>query len=86
MDISNIKKVYSGRIGCACGCMGKYSYNDLPDTPDYASVNVRSVKIMAKRILNDSALVYSDCGRYAHVEDKVRNTSKIVYFVNPVVK
>jgi hypothetical protein len=28
LDISKVAKVYSGKIGCMCGCQGKYSYNE----------------------------------------------------------
>ena len=26
LNINSIVKVYNGRIGCMCGCLGKYSY------------------------------------------------------------
>ena len=52
-DISKIAKVYSGRTGCMCGCKGKYSYNEgTPRQSWQGEVNVRSVKIIANKIMN----------------------------------
>ena len=28
LNISGVVKVYNGRIGCMCGCRGKYSYTE----------------------------------------------------------
>ena len=47
VDISNIAKVYNGKLGCMCGCLGKYSYNEGVEHEDWqGDVNVRSVKII----------------------------------------
>jgi ATP-dependent protease HslVU (ClpYQ) peptidase subunit len=60
VNISGITKVYSGkRSRCACGCSGKYSYTAhgaVEDNPGYDvsdSVNERSVKIIAKKVLSN---------------------------------
>ena len=56
----NFYKAYSGKSGrCACGCAGKYSYTAqgaVEHSPGYDvtdSVNERSVKIIAGKILRD---------------------------------
>lgn len=54
-DISNIEKVYSGKRGCMCGCKGKYSYNEGAHFESWQApngANVRSVKIIAGKVLN----------------------------------
>ena len=57
----NVYKVYSGRAGrCACGCSGKYSYTArgaVEHSPGYDvadSINERSVKIIANKVLQNS--------------------------------
>jgi hypothetical protein len=79
MDISNIEKVYSGRVGCMCGCKGKYSYNEGVKHEDWqGKVSVRSVKVMAKKVLTDPRVVVED--NFAYVQDSERGTMKVVYF------
>jgi hypothetical protein len=78
VDISTITKVYSGKAGtCMCGCAGKYSYTSkgaVEDSPGYDvtdSVNERSVKIIAGRVLRNSNTDLSDPG-YAVLEQNGR--------------
>jgi hypothetical protein len=78
LDTSNITKVYSGKAGaCMCGCAGKYSYTArgaVEDSPGYDvsdSVNERSVKIIAGRVLRNSNTDLSDPG-YAVLEQNGR--------------
>ena len=84
LDISKIVKVYNGRIGCMCGCLGKYSYTqDGADKhgPGYNvqdSVNERSVRIIAKKILANPNVEWQD--NIAFVEDRVKGTMKAIYF------
>jgi hypothetical protein len=79
MDISNIEKVYSGRIGCMCGCKGKYSYNEGVAREDWqGAVSVRSVKVMANKVLSDPRVVVEQ--GFAYVQDSDRGTIKVVYF------
>lgn len=79
MDISNIEKVYSGRVGCMCGCRGKYSYNEGVKREDWqGKVSVRSVKVMAKKVLSDPRVVVERS--FAYVQDTERGTMKVVYF------
>ena len=69
VDISNITKVYSGKDGrCMCGCSGKYSYTAagaVENSPGYDvsdSVNERSVKIIAGKVLRNPNTDYKDAG------------------------
>jgi hypothetical protein len=84
LDISKIVKVYSGKLGCMCGCNGKYSYtadgaaNHGPGYDVSDSVNERSVRIMAKKILANPNVQYD--GEYAFVEDRARNKMQAIYF------
>jgi len=86
MDTSNIVKTYSGRIGCMCGCLGKYSYtedgakNYGPGYDVTDSINERSVKIMARKVLTDPRANRTESDEYVFVEDRVRGTIKAVYF------
>ena len=84
LDISKIVKTYSGRIGCMCGCLGKYSYTqDGADNfgPGYNvqdSVNERSVRIIAKKVLANPNVQWQD--NMAFVEDRVGNKIQMVVF------
>ena len=79
VDISNIAKVYNGKLGCMCGCLGKYSYNEGVEHEDWqGNVSVRSVKIIAKKVLtNPNVVIEDDC---AYVEDRVNNKRQVIYF------
>jgi hypothetical protein len=84
MDISNITRVYNGKIGCMCGCLGKYTVN-----PEYREqvgrergydvnddeVSERTIKIIAKKVLTNPDVVYE--GNYAFVRS---NRMQVVYF------
>ena len=84
MNISNIAKVYNGKMGCMCGCNGKYSYNEGVAHEDWqGDVNVRSVKIMAKKILSNPLVRFDEGGEYAYVEDRDANKHQVVYFKVP---
>lgn len=56
----NVYKVYSGKMGCMCGCLGKYSYtangavNHGPGYDVSDKVSERSVKIIANKVLRNS--------------------------------
>jgi hypothetical protein len=84
LDISKIVKTYNGRIGCMCGCLGKYSYtadgakNHGPGYDVTNSINERSVRIMAKKILANPRVVFEN--NYAFVEDRVGNRMQAIYF------
>jgi len=84
LDISKIVKTYNGRIGCMCGCLGKYSYtadgakNHGPGYDVTDSINERSVRIMAKKILANPRVVFEN--DYAFVEDRVSNRMQAIYF------
>jgi hypothetical protein len=84
LNISKIVKVYNGRIGCMCGCLGKYSYtadgakNYGPGYNVEDSVNERSVRIIAKKILANPNVKFEN--NYAFVEDRARNKMQMVVF------
>jgi hypothetical protein len=84
LDISKIVKTYSGRIGCMCGCLGKYSYtadgaeNFGPGYDVSNSVNERSVKIITKKVLANPNVKFED--DYAYVADTARNKIQVVFF------
>ena len=84
LNVDKIVKVYNGRIGCMCGCLGKYSYTADGATnygPGYNvqdSVNERSVRIIAKKVLSNPNVEFE--GEYAFVEDRVANRIQVVYF------
>jgi len=83
-NVDKIVKVYNGRIGCMCGCLGKYSYtadgaeNFGPGYNVSDSVNERSVRIIAKKVLSNPNVEFE--GEYAFVEDRVANRIQVVYF------
>lgn len=86
VNIDNIVKVYSGKIGCMCGCNGKYSYtkdgaeNFGPGYDVSDSVNERSVKIIAGKVLNNPNADRTESSSYVFVEDRARNRIQVVYF------
>jgi len=88
LDINKIVKTYNGKIGCMCGCLGKYSYTQDGATnfgPGYDVsdfVNERSVRIMAKKILAHPNVQRE--GNIAYVEDRVGNRMQAIYFKETV--
>jgi hypothetical protein len=84
LNVDKIVKVYNGRIGCMCGCNGKYSYtadgaeNFGPGYDVSDIVNERSVRIIAKKVLSNPNVEFE--GEYAFVEDRVANRIQVVYF------
>jgi hypothetical protein len=84
LNLDRIVKVYNGKIGCMCGCKGTYSYtqdgatNHGPGYDVQDSVNERSVRIMAKKILANPNVVFEN--DYAFVEDRVGNRMQAIYF------
>lgn len=90
-NISNITRVYNGKIGCMCGCLGKYTGNPAFYDADGNStahigvdsaVSARSVKIIAKKVLSHPDVEFDD--NVAYVLDKVRNRVQAVYFAESV--
>ena len=81
VNISNVARVYSGKIGCMCGCNGKYTYNEgVPHEDWQGAVNVRSVKIITKKVLSNPNANFDESPNYVFVEDRVANKIQIVYF------
>ena len=77
-----VYKVYSGKIGCMCGCLGKYSYTAkgaVENSPGYDvsdAVNERSIKIITNKVLRNNNMKRED--NYAYVEQNGR--IQVVYF------
>ncbi len=71
-----VYKTYSGKIGCMCGCRGKYSYTAkgaVEHSPGYDvsdKVNERSVKLIAGKVLRNSNAKRED--NYVFVEQNGR--------------
>ena len=84
LDITKIVKTYSGKRGCMCGCLGKYSYtadgatNHGPGYDVTDAVNERSVRIIAKKVLSNPNVKFEN--DYAFVEDRARNKMQMVVF------
>ena len=87
LNIKNVTRVYNGKIGCMCGCNGKYSTNpaykeEVGKWRGYAvsddECSERSVKIITKKVMMNPNKVYED--NYVYVEDRVANRIQVVYF------
>ena len=84
LNVDKIVKTYSGKIGCMCGCLGKYNYtadgakNFGPGYDVSDSVNERGVRIIAKKVLANPNVQWED--NYAFVEDRAANRIQVVYF------
>ena len=82
LNVEKVAKVYSGKIGCMCGCAGKYSYTAegaVSDNPGYNvsdSVNERSVRIIAGKVIGNANAVNE--GNFVYVEDG--NRIRVVFF------
>ena len=77
LTVDNVAKVYSGKIGCMCGCRGKYSYNEGVAHEDWqGKVSVRTVKMFTKQVLSHPDVKFED--NVAFVQEAGR--IKVVYF------
>lgn len=77
LDVSKVAKVYSGKIGCMCGCKGKYSYNEGVAHEDWqGEVNVRTVKMFTRQVMSDPAVQYEDNCMFVEHNGRI----KVVYF------
>jgi hypothetical protein len=77
LNIDKIAKVYSGWVGCMCGCQGKYSYNEGVLHEDWqGKVNVRTVKLFVKQLMSDPTVKYEDDYMYAVHNGRI----KVAYF------
>jgi hypothetical protein len=75
--LANVKKVYSGKPGCMCGCRGKYSYVQGCEEGYDDQVNERSVKLIFNKVMNNPKHKVED--GIAFVDTGTRNL--VVYFV-----
>ena len=88
LNTSQIVKTYSGKIGCMCGCRGKYNYtadgakNFGPGYDVSDSVSERGVRIIAKKVLANPNAQWED--NMVYVEDRARNRIQVVYFKDTV--
>lgn len=84
LNVDKIVKVYNGRMGCMCGCKGKYSYtadgatNHGPGYDVSDNINERSVRIITKKVLSNPNVKWED--NIAFVEDRVSNKIQAVFF------
>ena len=84
LNVDKIVKTYSGKLGCMCGCLGKYNYtedgakNHGPGYDVSDRVSERGVRIIAKKVLASPNVQYE--GNIAYVEDRVKGTIKAIYF------
>ena len=84
LNVDKIVKTYSGKIGCMCGCRGKYNYtqdgakNHGPGYDVSDMVSERGVRIIAKKVLSNPNVQYEDS--YAYVEDREAGKIQVVYF------
>lgn len=84
-NIDRVAKVYSGKIGCMCGCRGKYSYNEgVPHEDWQGDTNVRSVKIIAGKVLRNPNRNETESDNYVFVEDRAAGRIQVVYFKEAV--
>jgi hypothetical protein len=73
-----VYKVYSGKVGCMCGCNGKYSYtaegavNHSPGYDVSDSVNERTVKMFVKQLLADPLAKHEDGHVYAEHNGRIK--------------
>ena len=77
LNVEKVAKVYSGKIGCMCGCLGKYSFNEgVPHEDWQGKVNVRTVKMFVKQLMSDPAVKYEDGYMYVQRDGRI----KVAYF------
>ena len=77
LNVEKVAKVYSGKIGCMCGCLGKYSFNEgVPHEDWQGKVNVRTVKMFVKQLMSDPTVKYEDDYMYVERDGRI----KVAYF------
>jgi hypothetical protein len=77
LNVEKVAKVYSGKVGCMCGCLGKYSYNEgVPHEDWQGKVNVRTVKMFVKQLMSDPTVKYEDDYMYVQRDGRI----KVAYF------
>jgi hypothetical protein len=77
LNVEKVAKVYSGKIGCMCGCLGKYSFNEgVPHEDWQGKVNVRTVKMFVKQLMSDPTVKYEDDYMYVQRDGRI----KVAYF------
>ena len=61
--VSKVKRVYSGKPGCMCGCNGKWTN---------ASDNQRSTKIIFGKLLRNHKTIFDSQANCFYVESETR--------------
>jgi hypothetical protein len=60
INIANVERVYSGRIGCMCGCKGKYSETLV------------SIKRMVNKLSKEEGVEYDSQAGCYHLQTDTR--------------
>ena len=80
LNIDKIVKTYSGKMGCMCGCRGKYNYTAEgaeKHGPGYpVNVNERGVRIIAKKVLANPNVQWEDNMAFVEADGRIQ----VVYF------
>lgn len=88
MELNKVFKVYTGRPGCMCGCMGNYKMasahaefaaQDRGYAVDAEDISDRSVKIIFNKIMKNPARKYDADANCVYVETGTRNL--VAFFV-----
>ncbi len=81
--MAKVLSVYSGKLGkCMCGCSGKYTYN--PELREQGGkdrgyevgedeCNARTVKMIAKKVLNHPLVQFDVDSTYAYLDTHTRS-------------
>ena len=92
VNLNQVYKVYSGKRGCMCGCLGNYRYPSSVDREAYKAQNKvdlededisdRSVKIIANKVINHPNVKVQDNIMYVEENGRI----KAVYFKKNIEK
>ena len=91
VQISNVRHVYSGKPGCACGCRGKHTYASAHRAAEAAAngypiadqeISDRTVAIITGRVLKLGALL--DPGAPYILYHQTETRLYIVYLAEPL--
>jgi hypothetical protein len=77
-------KTYSGKVGCMCGCKGKWNYTAYGaenHQPGYSvDARDRAAKIITTKVMNNPNRMLDEENKCYYVEDRVNNKMQAVYF------
>lgn len=70
IDPANVSRVYSGKSGCMCGCLGKYyEHDDAPRSPAFMRI--------INKVTKDPNVKFDEDARCYYVDHNGRNN--VVY-------